>query len=158
MKKIAGYAILEKIAETENHRVYRARAGQESPTVIIKALKAGRTVVTSGPFIEASVAGKGPGETARGVGPKTELRVVIRAAPWVNVAQVEVLQGGRARRVHWARVGRTNKVVRMDRSFEVKVPGKTFFVVVAAGAHGLPNTSADHIVPFAFTNAIWVEP
>ncbi len=129
-----------------------------SPQRVIAALKAGRVQVTSGPFIEAQVAGMGPGETARGVGHNAKLHVTVRAAPWVNVAQVEVLQGGRARQVHWARVPRSRQVVRFDREFDLKVDGSTFVVVVAEGSYGLPNTSRDHIVPFAFTNAIFIEP
>jgi hypothetical protein len=125
---------------------------------VIAALKAGRVQVTSGPVIDARVAGKGPGDTALGVGRSTKLHVTVRAAPWVNVAQVEVLQGGAARQVHWARVPRSRKVLRFDRDFDLKVTGSTFVVVVAQGSYGLPNTSRDHIVPFAFTNAIFVEP
>ena len=129
-----------------------------APDRVIAALKAGHVQVTSGPIIEAQVAGQGPGETARGVGSSAKLHVMVRAAPWINVAQVEVLQGGTARQVHWARVSPSRKVLRFDREFDLKVDGRTFVVVVAEGSYGLPNTSRDYIVPFAFTNAIYLEP
>ena len=53
---------------------------------------------------------------------------------------------------------RSRGVLRFDREFDLTVDGNTFVVVVAEGSYGLPNTSRDHIVPFAFTNAIYLEP
>jgi hypothetical protein len=125
---------------------------------IIAALKAGHAIVTTGPFIEATVAGRGPGETARSVGARAKLRIVVRAAPWIDVSEVEVLEGGQARQVHWARVPRSRNVVRFDQDVEVAVQEKTFFVVIARGARPLPNTGREYIVPYALTNPIWVEP
>lgn len=123
---------------------------------VLAALKAGRAIVTSGPVIEASIDGKGPGETARG---KTaRLRVVVKAAPWVDVRALEILQGGQAKRVKWQQIPKSQKVVRLDQSFDFPVTEPTFFVVTAQGERGLPNASRDGTVPFAFTNPIWVEP
>jgi hypothetical protein len=128
------------------------------PARVIEALKAGRSIVTSGPVIEASIDGKGPGETATGVGSRARLRVVVRAAPWIDVAMLEVLEGGRGRRLHWTTLPRERKLVRLDRSFEIPVTGKTFVVVVAQGERAIPNVFDDQIRPFAFTNPIWIEP
>jgi len=124
---------------------------------VLAALKAGRSIVTSGPIIEASIAGRGPGETVRGAGTKARLDVVVRAAPWIDVTSLEVLVGPKARRAGFALVRRSNKVERLRRSFELEVEPPTFVIVVAEGARGLPNASRDHTLPFAFTNPIWVE-
>lgn len=126
------------------------------PADILAALKAGRAIVTSGPIIEASIDGKGPGETAKG---KTaRLRVVVKAAPWVDVRALEILQGGTAKRVKWQQIPKSTRPIRLDQTFDFPVTEPTFFVVTAQGERGLPNTARDGTTPFAFTNPIGVEP
>lgn len=123
---------------------------------VIAALKAGRAIVTSGPIIEASIDGKGPGERLRA---KTaRLRVVVKAAPWIDVRALEIYQGGSGKRVKWQQIPKSSRVVRLDQSFDFPVAEPTFFVVTAQGERGLPNASRDGTTPFAFTNPIWVEP
>lgn len=128
------------------------------PAAIIAALKAGRAIVTSGPIIDATIGSAGPGETARGVGSKARLRVVVRAAPWVDVRAVEIYQGGSGKRLEWVQIPKKSAVLRLERVFDLPVSGPTFFVVAAQGERGLPNASRPGTVPFAFTNPIWVEP
>lgn len=125
---------------------------------VIDAIKAGRSIVTSGPVIEATIDGKGPGETVLATGKRAKLRVVVRAAPWIDVRSLEVLAGGRGERVHWVEVPRTKNVLRLDRTFEIQVPAKTFVIVAAQGQLELPNASREDTLPFAFTNPIWIEP
>jgi len=125
---------------------------------VLAALKAGNAVVTSGPIIDASIEGAGPGETARGVGSKAKLKLTVRAAPWIDVRSVEILQGGDARRVTLLHLPAKKTPVRLDRSIDLFVKGKTFFVITARGDRMLPNASREGTVPFAFTNPIWVEP
>jgi hypothetical protein len=125
---------------------------------VLDAIKRGHSIVTSGPIIEASIAGKGPGETVQGAGKRVKLRVVVRAAPWIDVRSVEVLMGGRGERVQWVEVPRSKQVLRLDRTFEISVPAKTFVIVAAQGQLGLANASRDKTQPFGFTNPIWIEP
>lgn len=126
------------------------------PAELIAALKRGNAIVTSGPIIEATIDGKGPGETARGK--RAHLRVVVRAAPWIDVRAVEIFQGGRDKRVKWQQVPRSKHVTRLDQTYDFPVTEPSFFVVTAQGERGLPNASRDGTTPFAFTNPIWVEP
>ncbi len=125
---------------------------------VIEAIKAGRSIVTSGPILEASVDGAGPGETARGVGKRARLRLRVRAAPWIDVTWLEVLMGGRGERVHSESIKKSRAVVRLDKTVEVPVNSPTFLVVTVKGERGLPNVSRDGTKPFAFTNPIWIEP
>ena len=131
----------------------------DAPTSrVLDAIKRGHSIVTSGPIIGATIAGKGPGETVHGAGKRAKLRVVVRAAPWIDVRSVEVLMGGRGERVHWVEVPRSKQVLRLDRTFEISVPARTFVVVAAQGQLGLANASREKTQPFGFTNPIWIEP
>jgi hypothetical protein len=123
---------------------------------VLSAIKGGHSIVTSGPIIEASVGDAGPGDTARSVGKVAHVRVQIRAAPWVDVRSVEILEGGR--RAYWTQIRRTKNVVRLERTFDVPIEDKTFIVVTAQGERELPNAGRKGTAPFAFTNPIWVEP
>ena len=114
--------------------------------------------MTSGPILDVTVNGKGPGETVQSVGNKAHVHVVVKAAPWIDVRAVEILVGGAARKAHFALVPRKNAVVRLDRTFDVPVTDKTFVIVTARGDRGLPNASREGTMPFAFTNPIWLDP
>ncbi len=131
----------------------------QAPTsAVLAALKAGHVIVSSGPFIEASVQGKGPGETARGVGAYAELKLRVRAAPWVSASKLEVFQGGSAKLVHSAQIWPSQKPVRYDALLSIPVEKPTFLIVVVRGDVPLPNVARDTTLPFAFTNPIWIEP
>jgi hypothetical protein len=129
-----------------------------SPQQIIAAIKRGNSIVTSGPILDVSIDGKGPGETVRAAGARVKLRVVVRAAPWIDVRAVEVLVGGRGERVHWVEVPRSRRPIRLDRTFDLRLTGKTFVIVTARGERGLANAARKDTLPFAFTNPIWLEP
>jgi len=125
---------------------------------LLAALKAGRVTVTSGPILEARIDGRGPGETATGVGKLAKLEVTVQAAPWVDVLALEVFVGGSGKRFLWAPVPRTGKALRLRRTFDIPITEKTFVIVSAGGDRPLPNASREGTLPFAFTNPIWVEP
>ncbi len=91
---------------------------QAPPGDIVRALKAGHVVVTSGPFIDASVGDKGPGETAAGTGPKAELKVRVRAAPWISVSRLEVFEGGNARLIKSVRIYPNAKPLRYEATID----------------------------------------
>jgi hypothetical protein len=128
-----------------------------SEAEIVAAVKAGRVQVTSGPVLDVDVDGKGPGETASG-GAKKKLRIRVRAAPWIDVSEVEVLVGGTARRVRFIAVPKSTQPLRLDTTVDLAVPTRTFVVVIARGSRDLPNVHAAKVRPFAFTNPIWLEP
>jgi hypothetical protein len=128
-----------------------------SEAEVIAAIKAGKVQVTSGPIIDVDVAGKGPGETASGSA-KQVLSLRVRAAPWIDVSEVEVLVGGDARRIRYIAVPASKQLVRVDTRVELAVATRTFVVVVARGSRDLPNVYSPKVRPLAFTNPIWLEP
>ncbi|HKQ71718.1 MAG TPA: CehA/McbA family metallohydrolase, partial [Polyangiaceae bacterium] len=151
------------------------KSGDEGPidrTALIAALKAGRAFVTSGPMIDATIDGVGPGGTATLAGNVAHLHVRVRAAPWIDVSEVEVLLGAstltrvpvapsarapaeRARDLVDAR----KAAIRLERDFEVPFEGHEakFVVVVVRGNRALDDTLPYMpIQPMAFTNPIWL--
>ncbi len=122
---------------------------------VLAALKAGRAFVTSGPILDVSVNGKGPGATVR-TGPRAKVKVRVRAPSWVDVRNVEVIVGGT--RKAYRNVPRSKQVLRLDKTFDIRVPSKTYVIVTAQGERGLPNASREATQPFAFSNPIWLTP
>ena len=72
------------------------QAGDTGPIdkALIASLKAGHAFVTSGPMISAKIGGQGPGSTVSASDGPLKLRVSVRAAPWIDVNEIEVLRGG----------------------------------------------------------------
>lgn len=128
------------------------------PAAVIAALHQGRVLVTSGPVIDADVQGVGPGGTLHGHARRVPLHLRIRAAPWIDVSQVEVLLGPRGRRVRFIPVRASRKVVRLDTTVQLAVPARSFVVILASGRRDLPNVYSPGVKPFAFTNPIWLAP
>jgi hypothetical protein len=62
---------------------------------VILALRSGRTQVTSGPIVEFDVEGAKPGSEITISADTVHARVVVRAAPWIDVRLVEVVVSGR---------------------------------------------------------------
>jgi hypothetical protein len=85
------------------------------------------------------------------------LRVVVRAAPWIDVSSVELLRGG-GERLRSIPVSPTREVTRLSYRTTLNGDGSTFFVVVARGKNPLPNVYRPGVRPFAFTNPIFVTP
>jgi hypothetical protein len=57
----------------------------------VRALREGRALGTSGPYVEVALGDAGPGDTFRGA--RGTLRVRVQAAPWVPVSTLRVWNG-----------------------------------------------------------------
>ncbi|MBX3128771.1 MAG: CehA/McbA family metallohydrolase [Polyangiaceae bacterium] len=124
---------------------------------VVAALRRGQATVTSGPILDVTWGGKGPGEVApAGTHP---MRVRVRAAPWVSVSEVEVLVGAKANRVRYFSIPKTRRdVVRLDETFELRLPEGGFVIVLARGSTPLPNVFYAGVKPLGFSNPIWAGP
>lgn len=125
---------------------------------VIDSLRRGRVVVTSGPMLEVSVDGHGPGDTVKLASKQAALRIRVQAAPWIDVTQIEVLLGPEGRRVRFIPVTERGKVVRYDQTIDLAVSASTFVVVLVTGTKALPHTHTPGTRPIAFSNPIWLEP
>lgn len=134
--------------------------GQGAPLDVpglLASLKRGHAFVTSGPFVELSQDGRGPGERLVVAEGKAKIHVKVRAAPWVSVNELEVRVGGNtvlrrpltspALQVEMPE-GTLEQVrraaVRLDEDIEVPVPAgtRTLVVLVRGGQ------SIGEVLPF----------
>jgi hypothetical protein len=63
------------------------------PLVVVANVKKGHAVITSGPVIDFELAGARPGDEAQTPDNPVRGHVRVRAAPWIDVTQVEVVVG-----------------------------------------------------------------
>jgi hypothetical protein len=141
---------------------YGTSAGDErdalAPTqAVIAAIKRGHSIVTSGPMIDVSIDGQGPGNSVHASDGEVKLDLRVRAASWVDVREVSVLEGGSGRVLFRRQLPPSSGLERLVAQPTLRVTPPTFLVVVARGHRPLPN-AAQVVRPFAFTNPIWVMP
>jgi hypothetical protein len=150
-----------------------------------QAIREGRMVVTTGPYLEVSLADgsggdAGVGETLVPSGSGLTLRVRVQASPWVPVDEVRVLVNGevpaglafdettqpklkKTPKTRWSRGKKS--VERFDAEIPLDLGGADAFVIVEAGAKLDPLPDVD---PFggllvsgyrslAFSNPIFVD-
>jgi hypothetical protein len=63
------------------------------PRAVVRAIKAGASFVTTGPFLEVSIAGGGPGTTVQAQDKRVTLSVRVQAPAWMDVSRLEVFVG-----------------------------------------------------------------
>jgi hypothetical protein len=131
------------------------RAGAVTVGRVLEALRAGRCVVTSGPLVQLEADGHPVGSVVKLDKPRPVLlRLRVQAAPWVDVAEVTLVERGRP--VQSFQTGRARGVRRLDRTVTVRPQRDTWYVVTAAGRRPDP-TQHRRVIPFAVTNPIWID-
>jgi hypothetical protein len=108
--------------------------------------------------IDLTADGVGPGGTAVAQDGRVRLRLVVRAAPWIDVSEAEVLVGEHAGRARWISIPESQDVVRLDQTVDLAVSAPTFVVVFVRGRRPLPHLYMENVPPAAFTNPIWLVP
>lgn len=124
-----------------------------TPEGLAEGLRLGRVLVTSGPWLEVSLAGHGPGEmvSAEAVPP---LEISVDAANWVSVDRVRIVVNGRT--------AATIPTPSLPAHFQVPLElssGVSYIMVTAEGDAPLPSVAGELSAPqrsFAFTNPLWV--
>jgi hypothetical protein len=158
---------------SDSHAIYRSEPGYPRNYVrvpsddlaafdaraFVDGVKAGQVVVSGGPFLTASIGGKGPGETAMVPGGEVAIDVVVQAPSWMNVNRLVVVSGGAevyARDLTGADADPANPVVRFRGTIPVRATQDAWYVVHVRGPGTLePVVPSGR--PFAFTNAIFVD-
>jgi hypothetical protein len=132
---------------------------------IVRAIKAGASFVTTGPFLEVSIFGGGPGTTVQAQDKKVTLSVRVQAPEWMDITRLEVFVGKervleRAIARPPARKKRVQRdAVRLDVSdITLPVSADTFVIVRVQG--DAPNDAffgRYGITPRAFSNPIFID-
>jgi hypothetical protein len=138
---------------------------QRDPRAIIRAVKAGASFVTSGPFVEVEAHGGGPGTTVSTIDGKLRLSVRVRAPDWMPVETLELFVG--AERVLTRAIPRPpkrparraqRKVARFEETFELEIPSDTFVIVRVSSIETIERFYGRWgVLPLAFTNPIFVD-
>jgi hypothetical protein len=123
------------------------------------ALRRGRALVTSGPFIDLRAGSVGMGETARAEQARVHVELAVSAAPWIDLHHVRlVLNGVVVRDVAIPVLAPGKAGRRFSYSTDLVVERDSWLVAVAWGDTSLelvlPGTGA---LPFAFTNPIYLD-
>ncbi len=94
-------------------------------------LRDGHVVASYGPMIDATIDGKGPGDTATVQPGKVTLHLRVQTASWFAVDRVEVTVNGLLQRVIEP-AGDKKKIVDLEQDLEIDVPQRDSWVVVTA--------------------------
>jgi hypothetical protein len=138
---------------------------------VVAAVKQGHGFVTSGPIIDLDIDGTRPGDTHPYRGPVVTAHVRVRAAPWIDVSNIqivasrttvfqtdlvpyEVQMGVEKGTIEEA----SARAVRYEKSIDLNIPpGAKWLVVIVRGnqsyADALPFMP---VQPLAFTNPVWL--
>lgn len=141
--------------------------GQIDPAEIIANSKAGRMMITNGPFLKVTTGDGLPiGSTVIAEG-HIDLKIQVQAANWMEVDRVQILVNGRqpgqynfTRRAHPEKF--KTGVVRFDETVRVKLARDAHIIVVAVGENsdlkkGWGRNPYGNMHPIAYTNPIFVD-
>jgi hypothetical protein len=127
---------------------------------VAAAVKAGHSYFTTGPLVEAALAGKTYGEVAHVPRGKVRLHVTVRAANWISVGKLTVLGPGNTVLASRA-IPSSTAVVRFDDAIELDVSRDGYAIVRVDGdrpmAPNVGDVKSFMVYPMAVTNPIWID-
>ena len=130
--------------------------GALTPELVRDGLLAGAATISGGIFVDATIDGVGPGETATGVGATASAQVRVQAASWVDVDRLEVIVDGETVDVITIPAG--PGPVRFEDTVSVPVAAGGSWVTFAAAGDAPLEPVHPGRLPFAHTNPIWLVP
>jgi len=133
-------------------------------TEIIRNAKAGRMMISNGPFLEVETADGLPiGSTVHAEG-YVDLKIRVQAANWVDVNRVQVLVNGRQpEEYNFTGAGDFHDgVLRFEKTVRVKLQEDAHLIVAAVGegadlSKGWGRNVQGQMIPAAYTNPIFVD-
>jgi hypothetical protein len=134
---------------------------------IIRNAKAGRLILTTGPFLEVTANGALPGSDITAKNGNVKLKVKVQCTDWVEIDRVQVLVNGRQIPELNITAMKNPKMFKsvpnvFETTFNVDLEKDAHLIVVAMGEnHDLKTgygTSANaNLKPCAYINPIWVD-
>jgi hypothetical protein len=118
----------------------------------VDAIRHGRVVVTSGPFVNLKIGDKGVGDTAPAG--ESEIEVTVDGPPWVDIDEVTLIKRGEGL-AGWKVDKRPGK---RPWHFKTKTTLKKgdWVVAIARGSKPMTYLYRSGAIPFGFTNPIFV--
>ncbi|HEX8107906.1 MAG TPA: hypothetical protein VF516_09280, partial [Kofleriaceae bacterium] len=130
------------------------------PAAVAAAVKAGHSFFTTGPILDAAIAGKGFGDVATVSPGKVALHVAVRAANWISVHQLTVLGPGNTVLATRA-IPSSTRPVRFDDTIELDVARDGYAIVRVDGDRPMAPNVGDLqsflVYPVAIANPIWID-
>jgi hypothetical protein len=142
--------------------VVPGKEGVLSGEALVAAIKQRReALVTNGPLVRISVAGKGMGQLVPAPRGRVKLDVVVQAAPWMDVRRLEVFVNG-TRRGKPYDIPSSIRPVRFSGSIDVRIEHDAYVLVIVRGDAPLgPVVPGDEgtpaPTPLAITNPIYLD-
>ncbi len=134
------------------------RVGSDSPEAFderefVDAVRRGRVVVSSGPFVRLT---SGSAEVGDEIAPgqDIEVRVRVDAPPWVDVSSVELVRRGEV--VKTWRPDTTKAPIRLDATTRLALRSGDWIIAIARGSQPMTFLHRPGALPFGFTNPIRV--
>jgi len=121
---------------------------------LIAALRQGRTVVTTGPFVALWADGQPIGSLVSAKGGEVKLRLQVRAASWIDVSTVELWANGVRELVLPPRRRGTTLLSATRR---IRGRHDSWYVVIVRGRHPDRTQQREGVLPFAVTCPVWVD-
>jgi hypothetical protein len=130
------------------------------PAAVAAQVKAGHSFFTTGPIIDANIAGKTFGDVARVAPGKVALHVTVRAANWIPVSKITVIGPGNTV-LATRTVPSSTQVVRFDDTIELDIAGDGYAILRVDGDRPMAPNVGDIgsfvVYPMAVTNPIWID-
>jgi len=128
--------------------------------MVVTAVKAGRSYLTTGPIVDASIGGASLGDTATVKDGKALLKLRVRAASWVSTRTITIIgPGGAVLATRPAPT--TTSVVRFDDVIPLDFARDGYVIVRVDGDQPMAPNVGDiaswQVYPLAITNPIWVD-
>ncbi len=169
------------VAVSDAHRIFGGGAGgwrtyvpsasddpaQIDPPEIIRNAKAGRMMISNGPFLEVTTADGLPiGSTVVAEG-SIRLKIRVRAAAWMDINRVQIMLSGRqpkeynfTRKMHPAMFA--DGPLRFDQTVAVALQRDEHLIVAATGEGATlekawGRSPLSRMPPVAFTNPIFID-
>jgi hypothetical protein len=135
-------------------------AGVHDGRALIRSLRRGHAFVSSGPFLNVKVEGRGPGEELELTSETVEIVVIVQIPAWMQVDSLRVYLGNTL--VHRSSLGPATLrfgglAYRYEKKVKLPVAKPAPLVVAVDGPKELaPVVARGGVKPFAFTNPIWL--
>lgn len=124
------------------------------PGAFFEAVRRGRVVVSSGPFVRVEVNGQPVGSTVA-AGP-AKIRVMVDAPPWVDVDRVQLVRRGEVMK-EWTGLTRGAGSRVLDAQLDESLRKGEWVIAIARGSKPMTYLHRGGALPFGFTNPIWAD-